>query len=361
MDRGQAAQIAQDRERAHLLRRRTARPAPPRPQASPGSAGARRLRMRACGTPWRIRITRFQWTAMKNPPRKVAPAASLASQASNGPPSPSHQVSEPERRHDQDDRIPRREQPQHQQRVAAQVGIGGPDQRPRRQARSTLGGQGMEGGRGHACSVRGPGDQSLTNAASTSSRDGAPSRPPNRVHLMLAATQAKRPASATLIPSARHRAKAPWNTSPAASVSIALICGAGTWRTCPFSQPVEPALPGRDADQGGGQSAKPRRGRAAGPPCPPGGPGRARTDRVGGQRQQALRPRLGGPISPSSTAKMPGFAWRCQQPGATRPASARRTSRRRTRAPRPSAARPGRCRAGDRSRAPPAARRGGRR
>ncbi len=62
---------------------------------------------------------------------------------------------------------------------------------------------------------------------------GAPSRPPNRVHLRAAAAEAKRMASASSAPSARRSAKAPWKTSPAASVSTALTGKAGTWRRTP--------------------------------------------------------------------------------------------------------------------------------
>ena len=69
--------------------------------------------------------------------------------------------------------------------------------------------------------------------ASVSVLSGAPSLPPKRRHLSAAAALAKRNACSTGMASANPTAKAPWNTSPAASVSTALILGAATWRTDP--------------------------------------------------------------------------------------------------------------------------------
>jgi hypothetical protein len=111
---------------------------------------------------------------------------------------------------------------------------------------------------------------------STSARVGARLLPPKRVHLIAAAAFARRAAASTGAPSPNASAKAPCQTSPAASVSTARTGYAGTRRSTPArchrnpSGPsVTPTTPGvvrGDSGQAGtrvaaaGRKVRPRRG-----------------------------------------------------------------------------------------------------
>src|ERR1700722_12541856 len=81
-----------------------------------------------------------------------------------------------------------------------------------------------------------PFGQRTASSASTSWRRGAPVAPPNLVHFNPAAAAAKRIASTTPRFSASASVKAPWKTSPAASVSIAAILNTGITRIAPSSR-----------------------------------------------------------------------------------------------------------------------------
>ena len=80
----------------------------------------------------------------------------------------------------------------------------------------------------------GPGSK----AASTSARCGAAKAPPKRVHFSAAAAEANRSASRSSCFSVMASAKAPWNTSPAPSVSTVWTGKAGV--SCSSPALVEP-------------------------------------------------------------------------------------------------------------------------
>src|SRR5262249_26221554 len=83
--------------------------------------------------------------------------------------------------------------------------------------------------------------QLAASKASTSARRGAAMLPPRRVHLSPAAAAANRSAATTSRPSASASANAPWNTSPAPSVSIASTAKTGLWRNvAPSRQSTSP-------------------------------------------------------------------------------------------------------------------------
>ena len=106
-------------------------------------------------------------------------------------------------------------------------------------------------------------------SASTSARDGAPSRPPKRVHLMAAAALAKRAAVAIVVPSASASVNAPCQTSPAASVSTAVIAGApAPAAPRPPSRQRKPSGAERDADDAADAPRRCRRKPSPGAPAP---------------------------------------------------------------------------------------------
>src|SRR5262249_43193665 len=83
--------------------------------------------------------------------------------------------------------------------------------------------------------------QLAASKASTSARRGAAMLPPRRVHLSPVAAAANRSAATTSRPSASASANAPWNTSPAPSVSIASTAKTGLWRNvAPSRQSTSP-------------------------------------------------------------------------------------------------------------------------
>ena len=81
---------------------------------------------------------------------------------------------------------------------------------------------------------------------------GAPVPPPKRVHLIAEVAAAKRIASAVLWPSANASAKAPWNTSPAASVSTALTRKVGSAAQIAVFEPHHVAGAVGEGDEGAG-------------------------------------------------------------------------------------------------------------
>ena len=84
----------------------------------------------------------------------------------------------------------------------------------------------------------GAGALALAKSSSTSARCGAAKAPPKRVHFSAAAAEANRSACRSSCPSVMASAKAPWNTSPAPSVSTVWTGKAGV--SCSSPVLVEP-------------------------------------------------------------------------------------------------------------------------
>ena len=102
-------------------------------------------------------------------------------------------------------------------------------------------------------------------SSSTSIRCGAAKAPPKRVHFSAAAAEANRSACRSSCPSVMASAKAPWNTSPAPSVSTVWTGKAGVSWIAPFSSsqivPLGPRVPARNDGSVWRSSSAPRRRR----------------------------------------------------------------------------------------------------